>query len=166
MEWKKNGNVDLYCDYYNDLYGYINRYLNDSEQSKDLLHDLYFKLQNAPQIGELDNPKAYLNKMAYHLILDYYRQGHKLVNTGEEAFLDNLLCTQKQPETGTINADLLQKIANKLECLAEEKKDILLLNKLQGWNYNAIAKHKKRSSSWVEKSMTQALTLCKKINES
>ena len=165
MKWKLNGNIDLYCAYYKDLYGYINRHLNDPEQSKDILQDLYFKLEKAPEIKRLDNPKAYLNKMAYRLILDYYRQGHKLLNTGEEDYLGRLHCARKQPESGAIHEDLLHKMLHKLECLTEEKKDLLLLNKVLGWNYAKIAKHKQRSSSWVEKSMTQALILCKKIKD-
>lgn len=165
MKWERDSNVDLYCNNYKELYSHINRHLNDPEQSKDLLQDLYFKLQKAPQLKDLENPIAYLKKMAYHLVLDYYRQGHIVLKTGQEEYLSRLHCTRKQPESGLVHEDLLKKILQKLDHLAEEKKDILLLHKVSGWNYLKIAKHKKRSLSWVEKSMSQVLALCNKVKD-
>jgi len=67
--------VDAWARYEAELRGYLARHLKDARQSEDLLQDIFVKaIHQGKGFCELDNPRAWLFRVARNQLADYYRR--------------------------------------------------------------------------------------------
>lgn len=150
---------DWYNEHYQSLFQVVFRQVSCNALTQDILQELYLKLAKIPQSTVITNPKNYLIQMACRLVIDHQRVKDNQVKTDQEHNLGNIICPQGKPESNTINQNLLKNIHFALKKLPQDKRDIIWLSAVEGWNYQKIAAHKGRSVSWVEKSMAQGMVL-------
>ena len=152
-----------YEDYYPSLYQLVYSQVNCSALTQDILQELYFKLNKIPSLSEISNPKNYLMQIACRLVIDNKRLKANQVETGQEQVIGLVVCPKAKPEHHAIQANLIEKVQTTLNKLPDEKRDLIWLSAVEGWNYQKIAKHKGRSLSWVEKSIAQGMALLTEV---
>lgn len=155
----KEDNLLFYQYHYKTLYTYVYQRVSCPELAQDVMQELYLKVMKIPDGTRIQNPKSYLIKMAFSVISDHFRNSSNNHETGRDDVIVALRNEGDVPEENVIRKNLLENLQQKLTKLPEEKRDILWLNRVNGWNYAKIAKHKNRSLSWVEKAMADALSL-------
>lgn len=76
----------FYKKYYNLLYNYGLKLLNEPLQIQDFIQDIFYKLCKREQPKEIDNLKVYLLKAMRNIIYDYYARRKEAVSIEEMAF--------------------------------------------------------------------------------
>jgi RNA polymerase sigma factor (sigma-70 family) len=152
----------LYSSYYYELYHYCNRRIN-TDDAEELMQELYLKLLSLP-LDEIKQPRSYLYSLLNNMLIDLARkQKVRNYNICLESFIpEEIESCLPTPEVQLIGEQQLNALNSAINDLPAEQQDLLILSRLQGLSLKQIAKNKKRSLSWVEKSMAHALLYCKK----
>jgi len=156
----ENNTVEtLFKQYYNPLYNFVNSKISNSEDSKEIVQDVFVKLWNAKEKIDLNSPtiKSYLYTMARNTMIDAIRKR----KDQSDVDIDNL-------DSGSIAIDdsaeldpfvIRSEIMRSLEVLKPKTREIFKLNKLQGYTYGEIAQHMNISVRTVEDNMSRAFGL-------
>lgn len=158
-------NIELYQYHFSLLSNFVYSKVKCKDLSQDIMQELYLKLAKMPDVTTIKKPKNYLMQMACRVISDHYRKASNLHETGHENTFMKLSQSNCSPEIDHINKDLLDKLKIALAKLPPEKRDIVLLHRVSGWSYKEIAAQKKRSVSWVEKSVADAMLLLERFKQ-
>ncbi|MER2491789.1 RNA polymerase sigma factor [Catenovulum sediminis] len=158
-------NVDLYQYHFQLLSNFVYGKVKCKDLSQDIMQELYLKLAKMPDVTTIKKPKNYLMQMACRLISDHFRKASNLHETGHDSIFEKISQDNNSPETEQINKDLLDKLQVALNKLPPEKRDIVLLHRVNGWSYREIAAQKKRSLSWVEKSVADTMLLLEQFKQ-
>jgi len=149
----------LYAAHHGWLQRVLYRRLGCRETASDLVQDVFERLLGRPNAAPIQEPRAYLARIAHGLAVDHHRRRQI-----EQAWLDSLaalpepFAASAQEECEVIDA--LARIDALLEGLRPRVRKIFLLSRMDGMSYPAIAKHLSVSLSTVEKDMAQALKHC------
>jgi RNA polymerase sigma factor (sigma-70 family) len=152
----------FYSRYYSELHNYCSRRLS-SDDAEEIMQDLYLKLLDLP-LYEIRQPRSYLYSLLNNMLIDLNRKN----NVRSKAFsieplvLDEIVSNHPSPEVELINKQQVNALSCAINELPAEQQDLLILSRLQGLSIKEIAQKKKRSLSWVEKSMAHALLYCKR----
>jgi RNA polymerase sigma-70 factor (ECF subfamily) len=156
----------LFKDYYEELCYFANRYLNDMDQSEEVVQDTFFIIwQNRRKIDIKQSVKSYLytsvkNKSLKKIRSKSYEDKYKehLVKQGSE--------TASTP-LEELNAKELNLLINRtLNSLPERTRKVFKMSREEGLKYQEIAKKLSISVKTVEADMGKALKLFrKKLNE-
>jgi len=77
--------VDAWARHEAELRGYLARHLKDARQSEDLLQDIFVKaIYQGKRFCELDNPRAWLFKVARNQLADCFRRDRNYDQVGDE----------------------------------------------------------------------------------
>ena len=119
--------VELYAG---NLYGFVFKYLRDSEDSHDIVQDVFEKLWNNRKKVETHFAKAWMFRTAHNALINFSNKKNRTVfNTEaipEKQFQDN----------GFENKQTIEKV---LSSLPPIQKSILLLRDLEGYSYQEIS---------------------------
>ena len=123
----------IYEEYYQKVFSYIHSRISNYHDAEDLCEDVFTKV--VKRIDSFDESKSSLNTWIYNItkntLIDHYRVKHD-----ELELLDNYeYIEEESPVSATEIADL----ANALEKLSEQEKDIIVLRYYQGYSLKEIA---------------------------
>lgn len=142
----------LFNLYYNRLVAYIVMYTHDKMSSEDIVQQAFIDLWNdRDKLDELRSPKNYLYAIAYNRFIDSVnknkRQNKLLDQVYERALRDRINVDTEQLEKR------IEKMNHIIETLPPKCKEIILMNKIQGFKYKEIAEIKNISIKTVEAQM-------------
>lgn len=139
--------------YTSNLYGYIFGYLHNSEDSQDIVQDVFEKLWKNRKKVEVDKCKAWLFRTGHNTLINFAKRKQRTVyNTDlipEQIIIDN------RYETKEI-VDLA------LSLLPPLQKSIILLRDLEGYTYDEISEILNISESQVKVYLYRARKKIKK----
>ena len=139
--------------YTSNLYGFIFGYLRNSEDSQDIVQDVFEKLWKNRKKVEVDKCKAWLFRTGHNALINFAKRKQRTVyNTDlipEQMFVDN------RYETKEI-VDLA------LSLLPPLQKSIILLRDLEGYTYDEISEILNISDSQVKVYLYRARKKIKK----
>lgn len=143
--------------YYNPLVAYITTYSHDKWHSEDIVQQAFINLwDDRSKLDENKSPKAYLYAIAYNRYIDTIKKERKreklLDKVWERALRDRI---QEDNET---TEKRIQKMKEIIEALPPRCKEIILMNKLQGFKYKEISEQLGVSIKTVESQMRIAFT--------
>jgi len=128
---------------------FIRRHLPGPEDVEDILQDVFVELVEAYRLFKpIDNVGAWLFRVARNRITDLFRKKRPesleafLLKTGaEERFrLDELLPSPEGgPDAAYARAVLVEELADALEELPEEQRDIFLAHEVEGRSFKDLA---------------------------
>lgn len=97
------------------LHSYINKKINDSSASDDILQDVFIKAStNIHQLKAKGNLKSWLYRIAHNAVMDYYRQKPAFEELPEHIAEEELTYTEKaQWEMAEIISPLIQELPDK-----------------------------------------------------
>ena len=150
----------IYQHFQQEIEKYLKARVSCVAQREDLMQDFYLRLMRVNHWHKIDNIGGYVQTIINNLVLDNYRQlGH---NYCEELIAETVVSPDCF-ETSLINKQTLAQMQRLIEKQSSEKKDLLWRAKIEGQNYQQIAADKKRSVSWVEKSIARLVQQCKQV---
>jgi RNA polymerase sigma factor (sigma-70 family) len=156
--------LDAYMAKRDDLIRYFAARLRSREAAEDLMQDLYLRL-TALAVGEtIDNPSAYLYRLASNLMLDRlrgerragarddaWRLAHRTVFAGEEVM------DEASPEQAVEARERLGRTIAAIKHLPPRTRRAFVLHKLQGLSQEETARTLGVSRKTVEKQISTAL---------
>ena len=152
----------LYHLYFQKLFHFANSYIEDEEEAKEIVQNIYFKIWKKRAKLELDlNLHSYLFKMVKNACLDYFK--HQKVRANYKDFCDierkniNQLALLDTASTLYIENELLEKINKSVDKLPEACKRIFIKSRFQGLKHKEIAGELNISTKTVENQLTKAL---------
>ncbi|MBU8892923.1 MAG: sigma-70 family RNA polymerase sigma factor [Bacteroidales bacterium] len=143
------------------LLGFANRFMQDLDDSKDIVQDIYIKLWNMrDDLDKYNSVEALAMRMTRNLCLDKIKLKKTIPLNGiirEEASDDNLI---KEKEKAMNLAALRAKSA--IERLDEPQKTIMQLRDIEGYDYDEIAQILNMNVNTIRVSLSRAR---KKVRE-
>ncbi len=144
----------LFKTYFKPLVNFANKFLNDIDQSKEIVHDVFVRVWEKKHEMDLDNSvKSYIYRSVNNRCLNYIRDNKKFVNhdtTTEKPYSDNII--------ENLNAIEIQAIINRtLDSLPERTKQIFIMSRYDNLKYAEIAEKLGISIKTVEANISKAL---------
>lgn len=139
------------------LLAFFQRRLRDPSQAEDLTQDLFCRLAAGPP-HVVDNPEAYIFRIAANLINDHYRREtvrsrfHRHDDPAREADVDQLDAARLLEARESVG-----RVAAVLNTLPERTRHIFILYRLEGMPRKGIAETFGISVSAVEKHIATAM---------
>ncbi|MEM9439390.1 MAG: RNA polymerase sigma factor [Pseudomonadota bacterium] len=155
-------NIDLiYFEHSAELRRYLTRRVACAQTAADLTHEAFAKLIKAGPVEALENPRAYIYKIASNLLADHFRglqrEGH--VDSLDQH--DGLFDDTPGPERAVLSKDQLYRLQQVIGILPRRQRDVLVMHKFEGLNYSQIAERLGISKNTVMVHMMRALARCR-----
>ncbi len=140
---------------------FLRKKLSSDEEAEDLAQEAFIRLHSVEDISAIDNPRAYLYRIAANLIADKYRkQGNNVTlamdDVDESEFLDGLA----DPVRTTLAREEIEILSQAILKLPERCQQVFILRKLHHIPNKEIGKRLGISVKTVENHITKGLALC------
>jgi RNA polymerase sigma-70 factor (ECF subfamily) len=166
----KKGNAkafdELFSQYGIRIYHFTYGYLKSKEDAEEVVQEVFLRIwRNRKSIKPELSFKAYLFKIAWHFILEYFERASR-----QQVYKDQLIEESIQFTSG--NEDrlnyqlLLEKVDQLIEQLPSRQKEILIKRRKEDIPVKEIAEQLGIAPKTVENHLTEALkTIRKKLGE-
>jgi RNA polymerase sigma-70 factor (ECF subfamily) len=139
--------------------------LKNQDDTDDIMQEAWMRyLTIADDHVKIENPQAFLRRIAVNLALDYLRHRHRKnkifaeVASAEHAdALDNIPTPDICPEDSLTYASAFQSIMNELDDLPPRCRQAFLLNAIEGHTHVEVSQNMGLSVSAIEKYCRRAL---------
>jgi len=131
----------LYKQYYTPLVNFINQYLNNIENSKEVTQITFLKLwDKKDNLTITSSFKNYLYRSTKNTMIDYLRKYQKLniVSDQDSTIINNLPDDDEEALSPFI---IRTEILKAMELLKPKNREIFRLSKFEGLTYEEIAAH-------------------------
>lgn len=158
MEW---GGINLRWAY-TDLLLSLSRRTHCVQRAYDVLHDAFIRFVLASQRGTIEQPNAYLRRIARSVLIDHYRDAARfqpLPETDGEPRMELEEGTAFVPSAEHL-ADLQQRLdalQRILDCLPPRCREVFWLVRIEGHRQVEVAAMLGISISMVERHLVRAL---------
>jgi len=151
----------VFKEYFNPLVNFVNKYLNNFENSREVVQMTFVKLwSNRTNLEVRFSVKSYLYQTTKNTMIDFIRKNKNILNAAE---LENSIVTELIDEQNE-NLDpyiLRQAIDKCLRNLKPKAKEIFELHKYEGLTYEEIADFLNISKRSVEDNISKILKYLK-----
>jgi len=152
----------LLVSHYEELTGYLTRRLGSAGAASDVVHDTYLRLQGLGAVPDLDNPRAYLYRVADNIALDRLRRdGRRDRRFASGDLLADLPSDAPTAEESMAREQRLRLLARAIDELPARRREVFLLHKIDGLSHGEVARRLGISRSMVEKHVMRALAHCR-----
>lgn len=154
--------LSLLVAHYEELSGYLTRRFGSAGTASDTLHDIYIRLQRLQTVPELDNPRAYLFRVANNVALDRLRVARR----AERRLAPGDLAAEQPSAAPTADVAMEQRerlrlLARAIAELPPRCREAFLMHKIDGLSHSQVAERLGISRSMVEKHVMKALAHCR-----
>ena len=143
------------------LLGFANRFINDFDDAKDIVQDIFIKLWSMRNdLDKYNSVEALAMRMTRNLCLDKIKLKKTIPLNGEikEESYDEALAKEKQGELNIA----VKRAKKAIERLDEPQKTIMQLRDIQGYDYEEIAQILNMNVNTIRVSISRAR---KKVKE-
>lgn len=152
----------LYHLYFQKLHHFANSYLENEQESEEIVQNVFFKIWEKRAKLELSiNLHSYLFKMVKNSCLDYFK--HQKIREKYQNYCDserrniNYLALLDESSFDFIEKELLIRINLVVEKLPTACKNIFIKSRFQGLKHKEIAEELNISTKTVENQITKAI---------
>ncbi|WP_162558757.1 RNA polymerase sigma-70 factor [Robertkochia solimangrovi] len=152
----------LFQLYFDKLHHYAWSYLEDAEEAREIIQNVFFKLWKKRTDLKVDmNLNAYLFKMTRNECLDYFK--HLKVKTRyrdeiqKERLKLNVASLQDDPSQMFIESELNKKVNSLINRLPDACREVFIKSRFEGLKYHEIAAEMNISPKTVENQISKAL---------
>lgn len=149
--------------HYDELIRFLTRRTGSVERAADVAQDTYLRLAaNGEPRPEIDNPRAYLFRVAGNLAIDTLRkEGRMAARSAPEHHAATVTDPLASPETTLLARERLRLLDETLTALRPNARRALLMSRVEGLTFARIAAELGVSESMVAKYIAQALRACR-----
>lgn len=151
----------FYAEHGDELRRYLTRRLDSAQIAADLTQETFARLMKASPAEEIDNPRAYLFRIASNLAADHFRSEGFSARVDEPAEWDRLPDDAPGPERTVLAREEVRRLEQAVDKLPPRQREILLMHKFQGLTYTEIASRLGISKNTVMVHMMRALAHCR-----
>ena len=154
--------IASFRDNYQDLLRFLTRRTGDAERAADLAQDTYLRLATVQSSLEIENPRAFVYRVAGNLAIDALRRDGRLAP--DLTFLEageGVPDATPSPEASALARDRLRQLEEALDELPAKPRLALLLSRVEGRPFVEIAGQLGVSESMVAKYIARALRHCR-----
>ena len=149
---------DLYYKYYPLLIRFAWYRLHSADTAKELVQELFFRIwMKRHNLNPEKSVKAYLYKSLNNLIINYSRLGSTKTTS-----IEDIKNKSSFADAGN-KQDLKIDIEREIQRLPEKIKTVYILSRFEGYKYNEIAEICSISIKTVEKRMSKAFNILRRI---
>ncbi|MCD6075758.1 MAG: polymerase sigma factor (sigma70) [Rhodospirillales bacterium] len=154
--------LTLLVTYYDELTAYLARRLGSVSTAQDVLQDTYVRLRGVAAETEIDNPRAYIFRVASNLALDRLRADGRTTRlfTGLDDSKD-YRCDLPNAEVTLDHKQRFLLLAKAVDELPPKRRRVFLMHKFDGLTHAEIAADLGITKSAVEKHVMKALAHCR-----
>lgn len=154
--------ADFFEGYYGELVSHFTRKLRSPSLASEIIHETYLRASTIRSTFHIDNPRAYLYRMATNLATDLFRRDEIRSTYISSEPLHELLRYQA-PSADTMLADKerLALLLRSMDELSPRCREVLILRKFEELDTREIARRLGISISMVEKHLRKALLHCR-----
>jgi RNA polymerase sigma-70 factor (ECF subfamily) len=128
----------LYQEHRVALYAFAFRVLNHREDAEDVIHDLFMKLgQNPELLDHVEKPREYLLTTLHHIMCNFL-QSKKSRRDREERYCEWIKMTA-DPTNDEATTAALQKANLAIETLPPDQREVIFLHIFEGYSFAKIA---------------------------
>ena len=150
----------LYAEWVQPLFRFIYFKTKDQSLSEDIVQDTFVKFWDKMDTVGTGKEKSYLFASAKNLLLNKIAH-NKIVNTHAKSQTESSVTS---PHFDLEVTEFQQKLERAIEKLPDNQREVFLMNRIDGYKYREIAELLKISQKAVEKRMSQALAVLRKIH--
>ncbi|MEM7561455.1 MAG: RNA polymerase sigma factor [Pseudomonadota bacterium] len=151
----------LYAKYGDELRRYLTRRLDCAHTADDLTQETFARLIRSDSTALLDNPRAYLFRIASNLVTDQFRGGRAQWRAYSEESLESIVDPSSDPVQACLTGDEIDRLEQAIEALPARQREIIVLHKFEGLSYAEIAEKLDISKNTVMVHMMRALAFCR-----
>lgn len=152
----KNEIERIWIDLNEELYKFIYGRVNDDQLTKDILQDVFLKIQvNIHQLKNTSKLTSWVYQITRNAIFDYYRKSKK-----ENASIDNLDFPEKESDNLTY-AKLSDCINQKIEGLSSKHKEAIVLTSFKNYSQKELSEQLNISYSGTKSRIQKARDILK-----
>ena len=153
----------LYKQYYGPLVNFINQYLNNVENSKEVVQITFLKFWDKKDTLQITSSfKNYLYRSTKNTMIDYLRKYEKLdiISDHDSSIINNL----PDSDDAFLSPFIIrEEIFKAMDLLKPKNREIFRLSKFEGLTYEEIAKHLNISKRSVEDNIARATIKLREI---
>lgn len=147
---------------YTDLLLSLSRQTRCVHSAYDILHDAFIRYMLASQRSTIEQPNAYLRRVAYSVLIDHYRHASRYLplTDDEGSYLSHDNVREEFAPSAEHLADLQQRLEalqRILDCLPPRCREVFWLARIEGHRQAHIAQMLGISLSMVEQHLVRAL---------
>lgn len=154
----------LYRRYFDELYTYGNKWLNNSSLTEDSIQDLFVKLmRNRVNLSTPASVKYYLFRSFRTVVVDKMKAKNKLSfvdDPGDQHFLFEL-CPEQELIDHEHQDALQQKLTVALQALTPRQREAIFLRYIEGFSYKEVAEMMELTPKGTYKLMARAIEALK-----
>lgn len=152
---------EIFKEYFNPLVNFVNQYLKNYENSKEVVQITFLKLwEKRASLKIQTSLKNYLYRSAKNSMIDFIRKHQKVTTVSDDdgRILNNL----PEKDDSFLSPFIIRnEIIRALNNLKPKNKEIFILSKFEGLTYEEIALHLNISKRSVEDNIARALAILK-----
>lgn len=170
-----NGYSSGFADLHNRLYGkvfsFVRLRINDQEEVKDIVQDVFLKAynswQNMSEIPDETTAKNFLFIIARQRMIDIWRSARSRFQVDlpevDESDFDDLVGDQPLPEELFEKNENREIVLGLLNQIKKEEREILLLRFIEEMEYTELAKIYKTSEDNIRQKVSRSLQNLRKV---
>ncbi|MBX5463423.1 MAG: RNA polymerase sigma factor [Steroidobacteraceae bacterium] len=147
-----------------DLHRYLVRRLHNNEIANDLAQEAFLRYLQLPDAGVVRKPDAYLFRIAVNLIYEWRMRKDRAIVTYSsdlvERFAATLACSGTDDYERLTSREHLQKV---LDSMPARPRQVLWMNKVEGKNYDVIAKELGLKPRTVLNALARAIAHARRV---
>lgn len=148
---------ELYDQYWESLYGFVNSRIHNSEASEDILHDLFLSLwKNREKLVEIHSLESYMYTSCRYLIIAFIKKQARIIQSVDSALLE-IEDSQSSLEDRLHYRHVLDQLHSEVERLPEKCRQVFRLSREQHLTNLEISQELGVTESTVENHINKAL---------
>lgn len=148
---------NIFKEYFNPLVNFVNKYLNNIENSKEVVQLTFVKIwENKDQVEVNQSIKSYIYRATKNAMIDYIRKNKKYLNSDD---LESTIAHQMLDESDHYLDPYVVRQAIEIALMDQKPKarEIFELHKFEGLTYEEIADYLQISKRSVEDNISKIL---------
>ncbi len=151
----------LFDQYSSKLYHFVNKYLDNKEESEEIVQDVFLNLwRHKKEIRSIEAFKSYLYKIALNNIRNFFTKKH-VREKHKQLIAQEYLFTNESDAEKLNYEKVIRKVDELIEQLPEKRREIFLLSRKEGLDISEISKYLGISESTVKNQITSAVSFLK-----
>lgn len=156
------GLAALFQCYGTELRRFFIRRLGNADTAADLTQEIFARAARTGAVAQMDDPRAYLYKIANNLIIDHHRAGQRhTAFFAAEAQPERVADHRPSPERHAQAREELALLRQAIADLPPRGREVFLLHKFDGLSYGEIARRLGISPNTVVVHMVRSLAFCR-----